>query len=460
MRRRETDKIEKINRTSYIIIIACFLVPLCSFLLISIFDEDKKISEKENRTLSSLPKFSFSDLFKGDYTLNFETYYTDTFPLRDMFLSANTKMTSLYTNTYEDKMTIVAFTKDTDFAGENLKEVSDKVSYAELPPSTLTSNLTREDTTSDTTEEPPLPEIEAPINVNDLGGILIADTRAMEMYTNVDSLLEGYADTISYLQSKVPGVQVFDMVAPTSIEFYSPEEYHTGSSSQKEGIKTLYSYLKNDAIGVDAYTELRKHIDEYVYFRTDHHWTARGAYYAYVAFSKAAGFDAVDIDSLKNGNLEDFVGTMYMYTQSEILNNNPDYVEYFLPNTKTDAMVYSDASMTDGYEIPVVTTDITDIGNKYLAFIQGDSPLTHIKTDLKNGKKILVVKESYGNALIPFLCNNYEEVYVVDPRRIDMNLPEFVLDKGIQQILCINYIFVPSNPTYMGAFKSIIGYVE
>jgi len=464
MRRNEIDKIAKINKVSYIIIIACFLVPLYVFLIISIFDKDKKISEKENRTLSSLPKFSFSYLFKDDYTLDFETYYSDTFPLRDVFLTANTKITALYTATYQDKMSIVSITKsDDDFAGENLKSVvSAIVDKSDLsPPSKAnTTEKIPENTTSNTTNEPPLPEVDAPTNVQNQGGILIADTRAMELYTNVESYLESYADTISYLQSKVPGVQVFDLVAPTSVEFYSPDEYHTGSSSQKEGIKTLYSHLKNGAIGVDAYTEIRKHIDEYIYFRTDHHWTARGAYYAYVAFSKVAGFDAANINSLESGKLDGFVGTMYMYTQSEILNKNPDYVEYCLPKTKTTAMVYDNVSMTSGYEIPVITTEIEGTGNKYLAFIQGDNPITHIKTSQKNGKKILVVKESYGNSLVPFLCNDYEEVYVVDPRRIDMDLPKFVLENGIQQILCINYMFVPSNPTYMSAFKNIIGYVE
>ncbi len=458
MRKKE---IRKINRVGNIIIVLCFFVPIYLFFIISIFDRDKTVSERENRTLSAFPKFSLSYLFKGNYTLDYENYYSDQFPLRDGFLSANSKIVAIYTNTYADKMSLVATTKKDDFAGESLRAVSGNVNINELLSSNTTNatNTTKpkdvQTSANTTAKEAPLPEEKTPTNVQQQGAILIADNRAMELYTNFNSILTSYADSISTLQSELPNAQVFNILAPTSVEFYSPEEYHTGSSSQKDGINTAYSALTNGAKGIDVYSELRKHIDEYIYFRTDHHWTAKGAYCAYVALSKAAGFDPVDIDSLQIGKLDDFVGTMYMYTQSEKLKEDPDYVEYFLPKVQTTAMVYNDSSMTNGFEISVITPNI-ETSNKYLTFIEGDNPLTYIKTNVNNGKKVLVVKESYGNSMVPFLCNNYEEVYVVDPRRIDMNLPEFINEKGIQQVVCVNYIFAPSNETFMNAFNKII----
>ncbi len=453
------------QKIQHITIILLFLVPMYLFFIISIFDKDKTISEKENRTLNKIPAFSLSSLFKGSYTIDYENYYSDTFPLRDMFITANSKITGLYANSNKDGMNLVTTIKnEDDFQGEALHPINANanVNISSASPSKNANSInttnkieTIPNTTENTTKEASLPTINEPQNVEKQGAILIADTRAMELYSNVDSSLVAYADSISLLQSKLPDVQVYNLMAPTSIEFYSPEDYHTGTSSQKEGINTIYNALKNGAKGVDAYSELRKHVDEYIYFRTDHHWTARGAYYAYVAFSKLSNFKPVDINKLTSGKLDDFVGTMYMFTQNEKLKQNPDFVEYFLPSSKTSAMIYYDSSMTNGLEISVITPNI-ESSNKYLTFIEGDNPITYIKSDVENGKKILIIKESYGNALVPFLSNNYEEIYVIDPRQIDLDLPAFIKEKNIQEVLCINYLFAPSNNTFMNAFNNMI----
>lgn len=100
--------------------------------------------------------------------------------------------------------------------------------------------------------------------------------------------------------------------------------------------------------------------------------------------------------------------------------------------------------------------------NKYLAFISGDTPLMHIKTDVGNGKKIVVIKESYGNAFVPFLVNHYEEVYVVDPRKYsgkdkpDFDLPAFVDEHAIDDVLVIDYPLVVSSESYVNILRNII----
>ena len=111
--------------------------------------------------------------------------------------------------------------------------------------------------------------------------------------------------------------------------------------------------------------------------------------------------------------------------------------------------------MNDGVKTYVVAKKVSG-DNKYLAFISGDQPLEKITTGVTNGKKILVIKESFGNAFVPFLCNNYQEVYVVDPRKIDMNLPEFIKNNGIGEVLAINYSFGMSNKFYCDSLESMI----
>ena len=80
------------------------------------------------------------------------------------------------------------------------------------------------------------------------------------------------------------------------------------------------------------------HTDEYLYFRSDHHWTTLGAYYAYRTFAKVAGFTPVDKNTLQTGKLSPFLGLFYKDTKSTALSNDPDYVEYFIPPVNTTAI--------------------------------------------------------------------------------------------------------------------------
>ncbi len=300
------------------------------------------------------------------------------------------------------------------------------------------------------------PEISIPADYTTTQSIVISGTSAMEMYGISQNSLKRYAELINNFSATVPNTQVYVMLAPTAIEFYGPEKYNTGNRSQEKGIKIAYDALNTKVKSVDARSALRMHTDEYLYFRTDHHWTARGAYYSYTAFAKTAGFTPSKLDTYKQGRIDNFVGSMYRYTQAQVLKDNPDYVETFIPSTPATGVIFNDATMAQSRPLTIVAEDIS-ASNKYLAFIQGDSPIIKITTGNKNGKKIILVKESYGNAFAPFLIDNYEEVYVTDPRRIDMNLTNFVNTNGIDNVIFLNYTFAPSNPVYMSAFIKMLG---
>lgn len=300
-----------------------------------------------------------------------------------------------------------------------------------------------------------------PIGEYSLNGyIVVTGDAAMEMYSISSTKLKEYASTANNLAAKIPSSKVYVLLAPTRMEFYGPEEYRTGSHSQQTGISIAYLALSPEVTGVDAYSEIARHTDEYEYFRTDHHWTARGAYYAYKAFCESAGLTCTPLDSFQSGRLDDFVGSMYRYTQSENLKKNPDYVEYFLPRYDVSAESFSTADMTDGKPLRVISTNITDESSKYLAFIQGDKPLIKMVSSCGSGKKVLLIKESYGNALAPFLLDTFSEVYVLDPRQESiqsMNIPSFVENNGIDTVLFCNYTMVPSNSKYMNALNAMIG---
>lgn len=289
--------------------------------------------------------------------------------------------------------------------------------------------------------------------------IVVTGDAAMEMYSVAKQKLTEYGGTVNALAAAVPDVKVYALLAPTRMEYYGPEEYRTGSHSQKRGIEIAYSAMQDNIIKVDAYDQLSRHTDEYLYFRTDHHWTARGAYRAYEAFCASAGFTCKPLSDHETGKLEGFVGSMYRYTQSEVLKNNPDTVEVFYPTVEAGGQFFSSPAMDDGKNLRIISTNINDPASKYMAFIQGDKPLIKMTTNVGNGQKILLIKESYGNAFAPFLLENYSEVYVLDPRQEGvkgMNLPQFLRDNGIQNVLFLNYMMAPSNSKYMNALNAMI----
>ena len=279
--------------------------------------------------------------------------------------------------------------------------------------------------------------------------------RLMEQYGNAYQKMAVYAEDLNKLKTQLPDTKVYCLMAPTAVEFYAPAKYNSGmSKSQYEGISYIYERL-DGITPVDAYTEIAAHTDEYLYFRSDHHWTQRGAYYAYLAFAKSAEFTPVNKDDLQTGRLSPFLGSLYKENKTAALENNPDYVEYFMPPVNTTATASErDAAMTDSYSIKVINTEITS-SNKYLAFVGGDHGVVKITTDAQSERSIVVIKESYANAFVPWLCANYRTIYVLDPRQLTVNLSDFVKTNSIGEVLFLNYMYIPTNAKFMTALEEM-----
>ncbi|MBE6835238.1 MAG: hypothetical protein E7515_03185 [Ruminococcaceae bacterium] len=345
-----------------------------------------------------------------------------------------------------------------------------KIPKAEKKPEKTTepvsTSQTVTSTTETTTEKPTETEVTTAdipdVEYNIQNSIIIQGTRAMEMYGISESALESYADIISTLAERCPKVKVYSLIAPTQVEFYGPEDYRTGNRSQRKGIQIAYDFMSDKVIKVDAWSSLAQHTDEYLYYRTDHHWTARGAYYAYLAFAKAAGIENPQpLDKYETGKEDGFVGTMYGFSgKAQVLADNPDYIEYFMPlnNAKGEILgVGGDGSLTGNNQSLMIVNP--NAGNYAGTFIQGDQALEKIVTDKKNGRKILLIKESYGNCFAPFLTEAFEEIYILDPRKDGVNqmsLPSFIEENGITDVIALNYALATSNPTIKNSFSKIV----
>lgn len=203
---------------------------------------------------------------------------------------------------------------------------------------------------------------------------------------------------------------------------------------------------------VDAYTALEAHRKQYIYYRTDHHWTALGAYYAYTAY--VGEENAAPLEDMEEYRLPGFLGTMYKFTsmipQNSALAENPDEIIYYR-QPDAEAYAYSGGEMDDPKPMSVILSpEESDPEFKYSVFLGGDHALVKITTSAAGGKSVLVVKDSYANALIPYLVNNYAVIYIADPRYLGsddkpFSITKFIADNNVGELLFVNYAVALMN---------------
>ncbi|KMY31786.1 hypothetical protein ACZ11_06215 [Lysinibacillus xylanilyticus] len=278
------------------------------------------------------------------------------------------------------------------------------------------------------------------------GSIITLGDRAVEIfYGNPENALR-YSKAISSLKQALgENVTVYNMVVPTSVEFALPKKYQHMSTPQKSVIDEIYGNLDSEIKNVNAYEALEKHKNEYLYFNTDHHWTSLGAYYAYEQFAKEAGFKEKSLDEYEKYSKEDFLGTLFTQTQDTKLKEKKDIVEYY--KIPVDYEVYRYEKGNENTAVSsTLYADYADGVNAYSVFLHGDFPLVKIKNnDSNNGKKLVVVKESYGNAFVPFLIPHYDELYVVDSRYYNSGFKKLIDEQEIKEVLFINNIFATNT---------------
>ena len=214
-----------------------------------------------------------------------------------------------------------------------------------------------------------------------------------------------------------------------------------GGADQEQAIDYYYS-LSEGVKTVDTIKTLREHNDEYLYFRTDHHWTQLAAYYVYQNFCEEKGIRPNELSDFQKMTFSPFLGTFYQELQNEDMAANPDFVDAYIPMATND-MTYWE---TDGSQVNWhVIQDVTgwNKNSLYSCFIGGDKPLVQINNpNLSDGSSCVVVKESYGNSFVPFLVDHYQTVYVIDFRYTKNNVMDFVQEHNVQDLIIINNISI------------------
>lgn len=445
---------------------------------VALFDTDATYSITEGRELATSPKFTLSSFLDGSFNTAFSKYFSDTFPQREVLLAANKQLNGFYYSSIfagdEDPSIVIDFVNGGANGGASLQpNQTESSSTADGGDETEPGETVDPNEPTETTD-PSKPTIDDSntqypddnTKAEDLGVAIVVGNRAMDVPYINRSVIEKYAAAVSAIADALGSeVRTFSMAVPNAAAFYAPEAYRTGSCYQPDMIDYCYSKLSGGVIAVDAYSALAGHTDEYIYFRTDHHWTQLGSYYAYTAFCKAAGFEAKDISLFEKGQYDNFKGSMctYLanYPQVEVLKNDPDTLYFYRPIVEAKARYYQDATLTNEYVIGVISYISDSVSNKYLTYGGGDHPILIVKTDVE-GPVCLLLKESYGNAFMPWLTSHYSKIILVDPREFnrsgkpELDLAAFAKEQGVDDCIVLNYTFMLNSDSYVTWLERLV----
>ena len=448
MNENKEDKWHKIRITVVSVII--ILLMITGFLIFLRPAE----SELEKRKLAVFPTPTLATVLNGSFFTDISKWYADTYPLREKMIAFQSNTEDLYgirnTVIYGDTgQKADAIPKEDGEAAPIISDIaveedSDKTSNVNVTESLKDGNNERASSTGsvqnsvsdgsiqaenkeaanrqEMAKEDKKPAKDGTLKVQPevAGTVYIAENRGFTLYYFYKKGADLYASMLNTVAKKIGNsATIYDIVVPNSFGVNLDEDIqkNMNTSNQGEAINYIYKKLNKSIKTVETYNQLRNHNSEYLYFKTDHHWTALGAYYVYRSFCETKGIHPHELGDYKKKKFPDFLGSFYAYSnQSKALKKNPDTVEAYIPIATNKEKITPREGKPYQYDI-ISDANKFSSANKYLAFIGGDQPLIEINNPmLKDDSSCIIIKESYGNAFVPFLVDHYQYVYVVDYR--------------------------------------------
>lgn len=465
MKRKYTKKQRQVIKKYHNLGIILFAgVMLLGAFLGLLFFARPKTSEKEKRSLAKYPSFTMKTFLNGEYFSDVSTWYSDTYPFRDALVSADQKLKGLYG--IESKTMMVGEEKQAD----EIPDINDNTEAVTETTTATTTEAATEDTeagatTEATTEkvrevDPPDSkgmdeEIQNQIQQN----LYVKGDAAYSVYYFGKENCTNYVAALNNVAAELKGqTTVYNILVPNNsgVMLSEDELSKLAGSDQEQAIDYYYSIESDDVKTVDTIKTLREHNDEYLYFRTDHHWTQLAAYYVYQNFCKVKGIEAHDLSYYDKKEFKNFLGTFYSTLGNSNMEANPDTVDAYVPKGTND-MTFWD---TDGKEWNwnvIYDVDSWASSSKYMTFIGGDRPMEVIENpQIKDGSSCVVLKESYGNCFVPFLVDHYQTVYVLDYRYTTVNVLDFVKEKQADDLIIINNITIIGSTSVVDLISGLL----
>ncbi len=338
-------------RLSDIISVLGILVIIYGFAAAHFIIPDKAFSEDENRTLKTFPEFSADSLVDGSFTADIAAYCTDQMPLRNLFVGTKA---ALETSMYKNENNGVVLGSD--------GYIIAKEDY--LDPTAADSNVS-------------------------------ALTAFAELVGDRPVRIAIAGRSQDVLLSKMPPLYPAAEISDRAVSYVS------------EGLSTLDT--------VDLVPPLREHADrgEYVYYRTDHHWTTLGAYYAYAEIMESFNLSPLPLEFFERQTVsEDFYGTTWSKAGMKWI--APDVMEFF--KFEGDDNLVCEITDTQTTLEGLYDHSYLDKKDKYSAFIGGNNGRVLIRdTQNPDRETLLLIKDSFAHSVAPFLAAHFD-LDVIDLR--------------------------------------------
>lgn len=409
-------------------------------------------SELEKRDLAEFPDISDIESIRkdpGKFTASISSWFSDTEPYRDEFMTLSMNIRGAMKGDFRSEEETVSFrpTDNPDATTANSKDNApgniENLSESSSEDGHAGEAMAAEDDDDDIND--------GKAKLGSSGTIIVGKgekVRALMAFGGTAKGGGGYVDLLNTLADEFPGKNVYAMIAPLATEYYLPEKAAKASRPQKPFIYSVRDRLSPKVKFVDVYDELLKHRKEDIYLRTDHHWAGLGGYYAAKRLAETAGVPFRGLDAYDRHEIKGFVGSMYGYSKDISVKNAPETFVYYTPNQVGFDAEFVSYTLNKNFKIireskPYKSAFFKKFkdgsGNAYLTFIGTDQAFVKVKTSTPGNRKLLIIKDSYGNAVPGNLFYSFNEVHVIDFRYFTHNLKDYVNKNGITDIaVCFN----------------------
>lgn len=492
-----------------------FWIVLIAFSIISlIIPLRPERSYSEKRALAKFPDFSWDTLASGQYFDDITLWFSDTFPGRQTFVDLSAKINSLHgthdiaftgSDFHADEVPVVPKVQEAKEESSVTKEAESSVPDEKTESADSTGDIDRsesdtdqenadsaakspelsesadiasseetESTASEESQEPEMIIVDAPegdiqtwggIDAGDaadiiLGNVIQIGDSAFSYFGFSEYYSSEYAHLVGDLADELAddGVRVICAPVPQAVGIMVEPEYQEKlyCSEQNAVLEYIGSELGDNAIMVNMYPNLVAHNDEYLYFRTDHHWCALGAYHGYESICQALGETPVPLEDFTERDMGEFIGSIYWSAPDPYSLQTDDVIAYDPPGD------ISFKISDDGYSFWDwdLITDLSgsDVYSKYMTFIAGDHALSLAVNDsIPDGKTCVVIKDSCGNPMVPFLTQLYHKVYVLDFRDYtNMCLSTFAEEYDVDDIIFCHMLGMVQGDGPLSIFRWLI----
>lgn len=436
---------------AYILYIVLAGIIFLIFTAVFLFFPRTTYSELEKRDLAAFPDMNKITENPAELTAEISQWFSDSEPFRDelMTLSMNIRNSLRY-----------SFGSD-----------EEKISFK---PSATPADASDGDNGEDDFISNPLVEAEDKPMANENAkianaGIVIVGSgdkvRALMAYGGGEKAGTSYIELINEYADAFPNARVYALVAPLATEFYLPDKAAKVSKSQRAPLDYIRRNISGKARFVDAYSALAAHVGEDIYLRTDHHWAPLGGFYAAKELARTAGVPFRELDSYDRHVVKNFVGSMYGYSKDISVKNAPEDFVYYTPRGVDYTTTYVTYKTNKDYQVISESKPHTGkffyqfkdgSGSAYLTFMGGDQHLVKVKTSTPGNRRLLIIKDSYGNTLPGYMFYSFSEVHVVDFRYFRQNMAKYVADNQITDIVIAFNIFNASNRASVNKVKKFL----